>query len=187
MKKKIIIGLSSSYILFMAILACMYFIQDEQFKAIVAIGGVICGLIPLLLTLFTKFQLSPALIVSYIIFLFGTQYLGSIIGLYKNGWWDTFMHFISGALVAFLGIALYERLLHAEAKKEISPSFLFLYILSFSTLGAVLWEIYEFSGDTFFNMSLQGGGNKDTMTDLIAGTIGGLIIAAWSAYKVKYK
>lgn len=36
-------------------------------------------------------------------------------------------------------------------------------------------------------MTLQGGGNKDTMTDLIADTVGGLIIAMWAGVRTKVK
>ena len=168
-------------------LAVFYFMNDESFKATVAAGGVGCGAVPLLLALFTKLKFNMPLIVSYLIFLVGSQYLGSILGWYHNGWWDTFLHLISGSILGFAGVALYERFVHREAAKEISPWFVFLFILSFAVLGGVVWEIYEFSSDEFLNMSLQGGGNRDTMIDLVADTGGGLIIASWSGIRTKTK
>ena len=36
-------------------------------------------------------------------------------------------------------------------------------------------------------MTLQGGGNKDTMTDLIADTIGGLVIAVVAGIRTRAK
>ncbi|AGK53272.1 hypothetical protein [Bacillus sp. 1NLA3E] len=185
--RKLVIVLCLLYIFFMGAVAVYYYLNGESFKAIVAVGGVGCGAIPLLLALFTKLKFNLPLIFSYLIFLFGSQYMGSILGWYRNGWWDTFLHLISGAILAFAGIALYERLVHREASKEISPWIIFLFTVSFAALGGVLWEIYEFSSDELLNMTLQGGGNKDTMTDLIADTVGGLIIAGWAGVRTKIK
>lgn len=187
MNRKIVILLSSAYVLFMAILAFYNYSNGASFKGAVAIGGVVCGAIPLLLALFTKLQFNLPIVISYLIFLIGSQYLGSIRGWYGLGWWDTFMHFISGAILAFTGIALYERLIHRNAGQAISPWFVFLFTLSFAALGGVLWEIYEFSSDQLFGMTLQGGGNTDTMTDLIADTVGGLVIAVYSGFRTKIK
>ncbi|MGG4265874.1 hypothetical protein [Peribacillus simplex] len=187
MNSKLVISLSLVYVLFMAGLSIFYYTTDETFKSLVSIGGVVCGAIPLLLALFTKLQFNLPIVISYLIFLFGSQYLGSILGWYGLGWWDTFLHFLSGALLAFTAIALYERLVHRNAGSGISPWFVFLFTLSFSALGGVIWEIYEFSSDQLFGMTLQGGGNKDTMTDLIADTVGGLIIAMWAGVRTKAK
>ncbi|TDL92860.1 hypothetical protein E2R55_07585 [Vibrio vulnificus] len=187
MNRKLVISLSLGYVLFMGALSIYYYTADETFKSLVSIGGVVCGAIPLLLALFTKLQFNLPIIISYLIFLFGSQFLGSILGWYGLGWWDTFLHLLSGSLLAFTGIALYERLVYRNAGKEISPWFVFLFTLSFSALGGVIWEIYEFSSDQLFGMTLQGGGNKDTMIDLIADTIGGLIIAVWAGVRTKIK
>jgi hypothetical protein len=187
MKRKLVIILSSIYVLFMAILAFYYYSNDVSFKGSVAIGGIVCGAVPLLLALFTKLQFNLPIVTSYIIFLVGSQYLGSILGWYGLGWWDTFMHLLSGAILAFSGIALYERLIHRNAGNKISPWFVFLFTLSFAALGGVIWEVYEFSSDQLLDMTLQGGGNDDTMVDLIADTLGGIIIAAWAGIRTKRK
>jgi len=187
MNRKLVILLSLIYVLFMAALAVYYFTHNVSFKGTVAIGGVICGAVPLLLALFTKLQFNLPIVISYLVFLVGSQYFGSILGWYGLGWWDTFMHFVSGAILSFSAIALYERLIHRNAGDEISPWFVFLFTLSFAALGGVLWEVYEFSSDQFFDMTLQGGGNKDTMTDLIADTIGGLVIAAVAGIRTRAK
>jgi len=187
MNRKLVIIFSLAYVLFMAAISFYYYSNGASFKSIVAIGGVVCGAVPLLLALFTKLHFNLPIVISYLIFLIGSQYLGSILGWYGLGWWDTFMHLISGAILAFSGIALYERLVHRNAGDEISPWFVFLFTLSFAAFGGVLWEIYEFSSDQFFGMTLQGGGNTDTMTDLIADTAGGLVIAIWAGVRTKIK
>lgn len=187
MNRKLVILLSTVYVLFMAGLAIFFHINGQSFKSMVAIGGIVCGAIPLLLALLTKLQFNLPIVLSYLIFLVGSQYLGSIKGWYGLGWWDTFMHLISGAILAFTAIALYERLIHRDAGNDISPWFVFLFTLSFAALGGVMWEIYEFSSDQFFGMTLQGGGNTDTMTDLIADVVGGLLIAIWAGVRTKVK
>ncbi len=187
MKRKLVILLSTLYVIFMAILAVYYFNQGQSFKSTVAIGGIVCGAIPLLLAVLTKLQFNLPIVISYLIFLVGSQFLGSIRGWYSLGWWDTFLHFISGGILAFVGVALYERMIHRNAGNEISPWFVFLFTFAFAVFGGVLWEIYEFSCDQLFGMSLQGGGNKDTMTDLIADAGGGLVIACWSGIRTKQK
>ncbi|WNB93861.1 hypothetical protein [Bacillus sp. NEB1478] len=187
MKRKILLILSVIYVIFMAILCFYYFSKGETHSYQVAFGGILCGLVPLLLILFTKIKFNMPIMLSYFAFLFASQYLGSILGFYHLGWWDTFLHLLSGALLAFVGIALYERTTHHQARKDISYWLVFLFVLSFSVFGGVVWEIYEFSMDQFFAMTLQGGGNVDTMVDLLADTAGGLLIAASAAYRTKRK
>ncbi|WP_040208703.1 hypothetical protein [Neobacillus jeddahensis] len=187
MNRKLVILFSTLYVIFMAVLAVYYYQNEDSFKSTVAIGGIICGAIPLILAFFTKLQFNLPIVLSYLIFLIGSQYFGSILGWYGLGWWDTFMHFISGAILAFSGIALYERLIHRNAGEAISPWFVFLFTLSFAALGGVLWEVYEFSCDQLIGMTLQGGGNKDTMTDLIADSLGGLVIAIWAGIRTNKK
>ncbi|MED4203992.1 hypothetical protein [Neobacillus mesonae] len=187
MNRKLVIILSTIYVIFMAILAVYYLTQGQSFKATVAFSGIVCGAIPLLLALFTKLKFNLPIVISYLLFLVLSQYLGSIRGWYGLGWWDTFVHFISGGIIAFAGIALYERMIHRNAGNAISPWFVFWFTFAFAALGGVLWEIYEFSCDQFFGMNLQGGGNKDTMTDLIADTGGGFVIACWSGIRTKLK
>ncbi|MEH7249412.1 hypothetical protein V7114_21850 [Neobacillus niacini] len=187
MNRKLVLILSFLYVAFMAYLFFHYRSDGESFKSTVAIGGMVCGAVPLLLTLFTKLQFNLPIVTSYLLFLVGSQYFGSILGWYGLGWWDTFLHFLSGAILAFSGIALYERLVHRDAEVEISPWIIFLFTISFAAFGGVLWEIYEFSSDQFFNMTLQGGGNDDTMIDLISDTGGGLIVAILAGLKTKKK
>ncbi|MBS4173034.1 hypothetical protein [Bacillus sp. FJAT-49736] len=187
MNRKFVIFISLLYVIFMGIMAFYHFQTEEMKKAWVGVGGVVCGAIPLLLALFTKLKFNLPIIISYFIFLFGSQYLGTIRGWYGLGWWDTFVHFISGGILAFTAVALYERLIHRKAGAGISPWFVFLFTFGFAGLGGVLWEVYEFSCDQFFGTTMQGGGNSDTMTDLIADVVGGLVIAIYSGIRTKLK
>ncbi|MCM3719357.1 hypothetical protein [Fictibacillus phosphorivorans] len=187
MKRKFLLFLSVAYTIFMAYLCFYYFTKGETHNYQVAFGGILCGAVPLGLILFTKIKFNMPIMLSYFAFLFASQYLGSILGFYHLGWWDTFLHLLSGALLAFVGIALYERMTHQDARSEISSWLVFHFVLSFSVFGGVVWEIYEFSMDQFFAMTLQGGGNFDTMVDLLADTAGGLLIAIIAFIKTKKK
>ncbi|MDF2606093.1 MAG: hypothetical protein K0S34_283 [Bacillales bacterium] len=185
MNQKLIDILAITYSLFMLVLAIIFYKNNESFKFLISLSGVFCGIVPLILAFIFKFKSNIQLVFFYLLFLFCSQYLGSIRGWYGLGWWDILLHFLSGILIAYLSVALYERLIHRAAGKMISPWFVFLFIFAFSVFGGVLWEFYEFSMDQFFDMTLQGGGNKDTMVDLIADTTGGLLVATWSVLKLK--
>jgi hypothetical protein len=187
MNRKIVMAASLIYVLFMAYNCIDYYQAGYSFKASVAFAGILCGLFPLFLSFFARLTFNLPLTFSYLIFLVASQYLGSIRGWYGLGWWDTFLHGLSGIILGFTAVALYERLTHRSAGPEISSWFIFLFIFSFAALCGVIWEIYEFSSDQLFGTTLQGGGNTDTMTDLIADTIGGLLVAIWSGIRTKVK
>jgi hypothetical protein len=181
-KSKVCAVFSLCYVLFMAILFYIYFAADNVQCYQIAIGGIICGVIPYLLDRFAKIRFNYAIIVSYFAFLFGSQFLGSMKGFYNSiSWWDIFLHCISGVLIACIALDLLDRLIDKKVRKGIGYWFIFIYVLSFAVFGGVLWEIYEFSVDHLLGTNTQGGGNVDTMTDLIADSVGGLIVAVIAA------
>lgn len=184
MKRGIQAILSISYTLIMIGLFVLFFLKGDKYRYQIAIGGIICGLIPYALDKFFKIKFTLPFIISYFAFLVASQCLGSMLGLYSLGWWDTpFLHLLSGALISFLAIDLMGKFTTEQSRSEMSAWFIFLYVLSFGVFGGVLWEIYEFSVDQFIGTTTQGGGNFDTMTDLVADTVGALVIAIWFARK----
>ncbi|WP_214702609.1 MULTISPECIES: hypothetical protein [unclassified Exiguobacterium] len=168
--------LEFGFVLFMAVILVTAIIEKSWFDASVAGAGIISGLIPFFIEKTFKTELDGKMKVAYILFLFASQYLGSIVGLYGNGWWDTFLHLLSGIFLAFLGFDFFSRL-DDDLRTEIPKRFLFVYIVVFSMAGAALWEMYEFTSDVFLNTTMQGNGNDDTMVDIIAGSIGGVLAA----------
>ncbi|MEH6937797.1 hypothetical protein V7056_08030 [Bacillus sp. JJ664] len=180
--------LSLGYSVLMVALFFIFFLKGDTYRYQIAIGGIICGLIPFALDKFLKIRFTMPFIISYFAFLIASQCLGSMLKLYSLGWWDTpFLHLLSGALMSFLAVDLMEKFTTDQSRSEMSAWFIFLYVLSFGVFGGVLWEIYEFSADQFLGTSTQGGGNFDTMTDLVADTVGALIIAIWVARRSKVK
>lgn len=168
--------LEFGFVLFMAIILITSIIEESWFDASVAGAGIISGLIPFFIEKMFKTELDGKMKVAYILFLFASQYLGSIVGLYGNGWWDTFLHLLSGIFLAFLGFDFFSRL-DDDIRTEIPKRFLFVYIVVFSMAGAALWEMYEFTSDVVLNTTMQGNGNDDTMIDIIAGSLGGILAA----------
>lgn len=168
--------LEFGFVLFMAIILVTSIIEESWFDASVAGAGIISGLIPFIIEKTFKTELDGKMKVAYILFLFASQYLGSIVGLYGNGWWDTFLHLLSGIFLAFLGFDFFSRL-DDDIRTEIPKRFLFVYIAVFSMAGAALWEMYEFTSDVVLNTTMQGNGNDDTMVDIIAGSLGGVLAA----------
>lgn len=168
--------LEFGFVLFMAIILITSIIEESWFDASVAGAGIISGLIPFFIEKTFKTELDGKMKVAYILFLFTSQYLGSIVGLYGNGWWDTFLHLLSGIFLAFLGFDFFSRL-DDDIRTEIPKRFLFVYIVVFSMAGAALWEMYEFTSDVVLNTTMQGNGNDDTMVDIIAGSLGGILAA----------
>lgn len=183
--KKTLQLLSLLYIIFMAVLFVYYFPKGVSHSYQVALGGILCGLILLILLCYSKMNIPNALGYSVLAFLFASQYLGSIAGWYSLGWWDTFLHFLSGILLAYVGLAILERFLSKNKQMRSLSGLVFFFVLSFAVLGGVIWEMYEFSADQLFQLTLQGGGNIDTMGDLIADFCGGLLIAVVSALNIK--
>lgn len=168
--------LEFGFVLFMGIILVASVIEEAWFDASVAAAGIVSGLIPFILEKVFKTEFDAKMKVAYILFLFASQYLGSIVGLYSNGWWDTFLHVLSGVFIAFLGYDFFSRL-DDDIRLEMPKRFVFVYIVVFAMAGAALWEMYEFTSDLVLNTTMQGNGNDDTMVDIVAGSLGGIIAA----------
>ncbi|WP_203364072.1 hypothetical protein [Bacillus sp. REN10] len=175
--------LSFSY--FMIMLGCFLFFwfANDVYRYQIGIGGMVASLLPVIIERLSRSQLKKALVVSYFIFLIGSQVFGSLMRFYSLGWWDTFLHFLSGGLIAFAALELMDRWLTPATRKGMSRRFVFLFLFAVSVLGGVFWEIYEFSADQLLGTTTQGGGNVDTMGDLIADSLGGLLVAVIVAFK----
>ncbi len=58
---------------------------------------------------------------------------------------------------------------------------IFLFVLSFSVMISVLWESAEFTGAVIG--ALKEDSNKDTMTDLIMGLVGAVVVAIYAVLR----
>lgn len=109
----------------------------------------------------------------YVIFIFLAHFLGSIVDLYHTiYWYDSFTHFLSGILIAFLATYI---LVLCKKYSEKSIVFTVLFIMGLSFLVAGLWEMFEFTSDKLFGKDAQNvltTGVDDTMKDMIVAALG---------------
>jgi hypothetical protein len=176
------------YILFMGGTGVYFSLMGKHFYAAVGFAGILCGILPLILFQLTDFPIPLPTTVNYLLFLFAAQFMGSILNFYGLGWWDKVVHGFSGALLVSIAALISRRFMQQEKITHISPGYLFLFSLSFAALGGVLWEVYEFNSDHFFGTHMQigpWGSNADTMTDLIAGFAGAVLMGLWNSHRIK--
>jgi len=152
------------------------------------LGSLVLTFIPEIFTKFTGVNITSGGRVTYTVFIFGTQWLGTYLRFYDSLiWWDIMLHFSSGILLGYVGILILMWLdkdnLQGGKQRLISIA-LFSFLVSVS--GAVFWEIMEFLSDTFIGCNTQLGSLQDTMEDMIYGTIGATIFVIYlfaSAHK----
>lgn len=108
-----------------------------------------------------KIELPTTLEVIILLFIFSAEILGEIQSFYiLFPMWDTILHTLNGFLAAAIGFSLVD-LMNKNEKIQFHMSPLFMAIVAFSfsmTIGAV-WEIFEYSMDTFVGLDMQ----KDTI------------------------
>ncbi len=113
-----------------------------------------------------------------VLFIYAALFLGSIQGFYyKFWWWDVLLHSFSAIVFGFIGFTfLYFMVNRHELKAR--PWAIALFSFSFAIAIGALWEIFEFSMDSFFGLNMQKSGLADTMSDLIVDSLGALIASA---------
>ncbi|MGL4819603.1 MAG: hypothetical protein ACRC5C_06455 [Bacilli bacterium] len=160
-------------------------IKAPLLETLAAFSGIPLGLIPLWIQRYFKKPFEPILIFWYLAFLLGAQYFGTVLHFYRMFFWDMLMHGLAGVLLGFGGIYLLEVITKKETLAQLSSAHVFWFVKGFGVFGGVMWEVYEFLGDEIFQTTMQGGGNRDTMTDLCCDIIGSYIVAYWYTQKHK--
>ncbi len=185
MNRKLVSVIGIGFAIFMAVLTVFHFSEGNKYEYQITAAGIVLGLIPIIIERVSSFRFKIPVVLAYYAFLFSALYLGSVRHFYSLGWWDVFLHLLSGVLIGFAAFGLLERMILPEAARAIARMLVFLFVLAVAALGGVFWEIYEFSADHLIGTTTQGGGNPDTMIDLIADTTGGLAAAAISTIRWK--
>ena len=85
---------------------------------------------------------------------------------------DIVTHCASGVLSAWFGYD-FANIIYRK-RGDLGPAMSSLFSLAFALSIAVGWEIYEFSMDSLYGMTLQRG-NADTMVDFIACAVGAVV------------
>ena len=108
-------------------------------------------------------------------FIFLSMYLASVWNFYGIPHYDKYLHLGSGILIALIGYVLFLHLCGGREQPEVSPLAPVIFSIIFSIAAAGVWEIWEFTTDSLFGLNAQNGSLFDTMTDIICGTIMGII------------
>lgn len=130
-----------------------------------------------------QFRIYLPFVLDFIIvfFIFGTLFLGHLAEFYDTvPHWDKFLHFQSGLVLSVTGFVLVYVLNERKmASLALSPGFVALFAIAFSVAIGVFWEVGEFAGDWLFDGNWQGGSpsNEDTMWDLIADSVGAIVVS----------
>jgi hypothetical protein len=100
-----------------------------------------------------------------LLFIFSAEILGEIKEYYiLFPYWDTILHTLNGFLAAAIGLSLIDILNKNDRFSiSLSPVFVALVAFCFSMTIGVVWELFEFSMDSFFGLDMQ----KDTYVTTI--------------------
>lgn len=139
--------------------------------------------IPYIANKIFKTKFTEGFIFIWIIFIFMTHYLGVICNLYSafQGF-DKITHTISGIITAYIALII---LNNVKTKRKIWDV---LFIISFSALCAVCWEIFEFVCNILVGGDAQrvaATGVDDTMLDMIVALAGSIVFSVYYAIKTK--
>lgn len=108
---------------------------------------------------------------SVTVFILLSVFLGRGLHIYRLiPFWDKALHFLSGFIAVAVSKHLYY-VLGGDIKNKVLLNF---FAIAFAIAVAGVWEIYEFTIDSLFNLKSQNGSLDDTMWDIILGTVSGL-------------
>jgi len=129
----------------------------------------------------TNIKFHDLLKLSLLIFIFMAMFLAEILNFYSRiPIFDKILHSLSGAMLFFVGQALYKRVEKSQKVIKSNTTVMILFSMFFSIAMAGCWEIFEFSMDRLLGYHLQNDSLFDTMGDIICGTSMAIITAILS-------
>lgn len=156
---------------------------DEDFIVILKDASIVLTVtLPYLFEKVTGFKISSVFKTIWIVFIFMAHYLGVIAELYNTiSYYDKIVHTVSGVLSASLALII----LNNTKSSGMGKAFSVLFIVAFSALCAVSWEVFEYVCDNLFDgdaqrVTLTGVG--DTMQDMIVALFGSLMFSVWYVF-----
>lgn len=100
---------------------------------------------------------------------------------------DFYLHILLGIVASVISIPILKYFLSKSnlSISKLSISLIIFIIFCFAESAGAIWEIYEFTVDQLFNLNTQNGSLLDTMTDIIANTIGSISFCIYYYLKNK--
>ncbi|PAF39554.1 hypothetical protein CHH69_07490 [Terribacillus saccharophilus] len=184
--KKTIIVLSFLFICFMVVSFVLELKNGDTNSWTKGGGRVIMSALPLGLLFLQRSPFRIPHILGFYGLLVCTFILGAIFHFYdKYKWWDVTLHVVGSMYIAWLALAIYRYKVLRPAGIYISRWIIFLFVCGMATIGSAIWESIEFIGDMTVTSVMQRSGNTDTMTDLLAGLLGGVILGIYALFRNK--
>lgn len=152
------------------ILSSIYVVAKGEWFNVWALGSaLLLTFVPYLMQRFLKIKLTRDIINFSMLFIVLSQWLGTYLRAYDwLPWWDVFLHGLSGVLISLGGILL---ILLGDKKGILFKQKMYglITVIMFLTgaASAVFWEIFEYTGDSYFGTFAQLGSLVDTMEDMI--------------------
>jgi len=173
-KLKKIKGAILLIVLFLFILAGVISVFQKNWIALlISFVGLVSVLIPSFIERRFSVDFAEGLEIIVLLFIYSYFYLGEYFEFfYKIWWWDLLLHGIGLFLIGLMSFSIIYILNKKRTAVYLSPVFVALFGFSFALSIGVLWEIFEFFMDCFFNLHMQKSGLMDTMGDLIIGAFG---------------
>ena len=115
-------------------------------------------------------------------------FLGTILNFYSlMESFDFLLHLSSGFIIPIISIPIISYFTNKSNINisDLPISFLIFIMFCFASTCGIFWEMYEFSGDQLFKTIMQGNSLMDTMTDIIANTIGTTLFCIMYFFKNK--
>ena len=111
-------------------------------------------LVPFFVKYMFKINFPTLLEVIYYLFIFASLILGEVFAFYGPfPWWDVVLHYLSGFVLAGIGLSLAQIM----SKNKSGKFFALLFAFCFSVTLGTAWECIEFS----FDMALRTDAQKD--------------------------
>lgn len=129
-----------------------------------------------------------------VLFIFATLFLGEVRDYYERiWWWDLALHASAGLLFGLVGF-LIVFLLNESRRHEVQlrPSFVALFAFTFALALGNVWEIFEFSMDRLFGLTMQKpmagdpSGLTDTMWDLVVNLVGAAVVSVAGWFYIRH-
>jgi uncharacterized membrane protein YjdF len=154
-------------------------LQGNWQSALLAVASGVFLLTPFLVEKEMKIYIPTIFSFFISAFLYATIILGQFGNYYaKYWWWDVMLHSGSGLAFGLVGLVVL-LVFFKDGKIIAKPIVLCFFAFCFALAIGLVWEIFEFTGDTFFHTDMQHRqtGVVDTMKDIIMDTLGALLAA----------
>ena len=119
--------------------------------------GLAVMLLPSLIERRWRLGITNVIHILYYVFLYCAVFLGEVFEFYYLiPYWDSILHFFSGAMLGALGFVLVDILNRNEkVRVSLSPLFVAMFAFCFALAAGAIWEIYEFTGDSLLGLNMQ--------------------------------